>query len=257
MKLWLLGSGSRGNAIVIEHGSSCVLIDAGLGPRTLCSRLAEVGIAPQRILALVLTHEHIDHVRGARALGRRFDWPVYATRGTHSRLAGLRHCRREVIEASRPALVDGMTIEPWRISHDAAEPVAFFVTAHDTGERAVVAYDLGYVSSGLAEACTHVDIVVVESNHDEGMLRAGPYPPSLQARIASPHGHLSNRAAGILIRHAATRRAKHVVLAHLSETNNSPEVALRTARRSLAGAGFSGTLVAASQDAVTGPVGTS
>lgn len=256
MRLWLLGSGSRGNAIVIEHGSSCVLIDAGLGPRTLCSRLTGVGIAPQSILALVLTHEHLDHVRGARALARRFDWPVYATRGTHSRLAALRHCRREVIEPASPASVDGMTIEPWRISHDAAEPVALFITAHDTGERAVVAYDLGYVSSGLAEACTHVDIVVVESNHDEGMLRAGPYPPSVQARIAGPHGHLSNRAAGILIRHAATRRAKHVVLAHLSETNNSPEVALGTARRSLAGAAFGGTLIAASQDAVTGPVGT-
>ncbi|MGQ0640690.1 MAG: MBL fold metallo-hydrolase [Gemmatimonadaceae bacterium] len=255
MRIWLLGSGSNGNAIVVEHGKARILIDAGFGPRTLCRRLARARIAPQSILALMLTHEHIDHVRGARGMTRRFGWPVYATRGTHSALPGLAQSTRAIIDTATPAVVDGMLIEAWRISHDATEPVAFFVTALDTGERALIAYDLGYVSSGLAEACGHADILVVESNHDEGMLRAGPYPPRVQARIAGPRGHLSNRAAAVLMRAAIRGRARHVVLAHLSEINNSPDVALGNARRALAAGGFSGTLLAAVQDTVSGPVG--
>jgi len=255
VRVWLLGSGSNGNAVVVEHGMTRVLIDAGFGPRTLCKRLARARIAPQSIHALILTHEHIDHVRGARGLTRRFGWPVYATHGTHSALPSLAACRREVVDTTTPAIIDDLLIEAWRISHDATEPVAFFVTAMDTGERALVAYDLGYVSSGLAEACAHVDILVVESNHDEGMLRAGPYPPRLQARIAGPRGHLSNRAAGLLMRAAMRGRARHVVLAHLSEVNNTPDVALGNAHRTLTRAGFTGTLVAAVQDTVCGPIG--
>ena len=255
MRLWLLGSGSNGNAIVVEHGSTRILIDAGFGPRVICGRLARVGIAPESINALILTHEHIDHVRGARALVHKFHWPLYATRGTHLQVRGFGGCRREIIEPPTPVLIDDVMIEGWRVSHDAAEPVAYFITARDTGERAVIAYDLGYVSSGLAAACGHVDILVIESNHDEGMLRAGPYPPRLQARIAGPRGHLSNRAAGILMRAAAVGRARHVVLAHISETNNTPDVALGNARRTLHSAAFSGLLVAAPQEGVCGPVG--
>jgi len=250
-----LGSGSNGNAIAVEHRGAYILIDAGFGPRTLCRRLARAGITPQSVLALMLTHEHLDHARGARGLARRFGWPVYATRGTLSALPRLAGCSRTVIDTTTPAVVDQLLVEAWRISHDATEPVAFFVTAMDTGERALIAYDLGYVSSGLAEACSHVDILVVESNHDEGMLRAGPYPPRVQARIAGPRGHLSNRAAAVLMRAAIRGRARHVVLAHLSEINNSPDVALGNARRALAAGGFSGTLLAAVQDTVAGPVG--
>lgn len=255
VKLWVLGSGSRGNAIVLEHGGSRVLIDAGLSPRGICTRLARIGIAPESILALLLTHEHQDHVRGARVLARRFHWPIYATRGTHLELPSLRKARREVVDRTEPAMVDNLLIEMWKVSHDAADPCAYFITAVDTGERALIAYDLGYVSSGLAEACGHVDVLVLESNHDEGMLRAGPYPPSVQRRIAGPRGHLSNRAAGILMRAAVKRRVQHVVLCHLSEVNNTPDVALGNARRVLSAAGFRGTLLAATQDAICGPVG--
>jgi phosphoribosyl 1,2-cyclic phosphodiesterase len=255
MRIWLLGSGSSGNAIVVEHAGARILIDAGFAARALCRRLARAHIAPQSILALMLTHEHSDHVRGVRGLTRRFNWPLYATRGTHSALPHLPPCTRQVIDSATPAVIDGMLVEAWRISHDATEPIAFFVTAMDTGERVLIAYDLGYVSSGLAEACAHVDVLVVESNHDEGMLRAGPYPPRVQARIAGPRGHLSNRAAGLLMRAAMRGRARHVVLAHISEVNNTPDVALGNARRTLTRAGFSGTLVAAVQDAVCGPIG--
>ena len=256
MRLWLLGSGSNGNAAVIEHGTTRVLIDAGFGPRVICARLARIGIPPESINALVLTHEHIDHVRGARALVHRFQWPLYATRGTHLQVRGFGGCVREIIEPPTPVLIDELMVEGWRVSHDAAEPVAYFITARDTGERAVIAYDLGYVSSGLAAACGHVDILVIESNHDEGMLRAGPYPPRLQARIAGPRGHLSNRAAGILMCEAAVRRTRSVVLAHISETNNTPDVALGNARRTLNSAAFTGLLVAAPQEGVCGPVET-
>jgi phosphoribosyl 1,2-cyclic phosphodiesterase len=226
-----------------------------LSPRSTCTRLARIGIAPESILALLLTHEHQDHARGARVLARRFHWPIYATRGTHAQLPDLRKARREIVTRSEPTLLDQLLIESWMVPHDAAEPCAYFITATDTGERALIAFDLGYVSSGLAEACGHVDILVLESNHDEEMLRAGPYPPSVQRRIAGPFGHLSNRAAGILMRAAVKRRAQHVVLCHLSEVNNSPDVALGNARRVLKSAGFQGTVVAATQDVVCGPVG--
>jgi len=255
VRLWVLGSGSLGNAVLLEHGTTRILIDAGLSPRSTCTRLARIGIAPESVLALLLTHEHQDHARGASVLARRFHWPVYATRGTHAELPDLRKARREIVSRGDPTLLDQLLIETWTVPHDAAEPCAYFITATDTGERALVAFDLGYVSSGLAEACGHVDILVLESNHDEGMLRAGPYPPSVQRRIAGPFGHLSNRAAGILMRAAAKRRAQHVVLCHLSEVNNSPDVALGNARRVLKSAGFQGTVVAASQDVVCGPVG--
>jgi phosphoribosyl 1,2-cyclic phosphodiesterase len=254
MKVWILGSGSRGNATLVEHRGAYVLIDAGFGPRTVCRRLHEAGCGPERVLALFLTHEHLDHMRGARSLATRYGWPVYATRGTHDEIHTLGSCHRVIVNDDAPARVGDLLVETWRISHDAAEPVAYFITASDTGERAVVAYDLGYVSGGFAEACGHVDILIVESNHDEGMLRSGPYPPRLQARIAGPRGHLSNRAAGVLMRHAAARRPQHIVLAHLSETNNTPDVALGNARRALAGSGFGGTLSAAPQDAVCGPL---
>jgi phosphoribosyl 1,2-cyclic phosphodiesterase len=254
VRLWVLGSGSLGNAVLRAPATTRILIDAGLSPRSTCARLARIGIAPESILALLLTHEHQDHARGARVLARRFHWPVYATRGTHAELPDLRKARREIV-TREPTPLDDVLIEPWMVSHDAAEPCAYFITATDTGERALIALDLGYVSSGLAEACGHVDILVLESNHDEGMLRAGPYPPSVQRRIAGPFGHLSNRAAGILMRAAVRRRARHVVLCHLSEVNNSPDVALGNARRVLKSAGFQGTVVAATQDVVCGPVG--
>jgi phosphoribosyl 1,2-cyclic phosphodiesterase len=255
MRLWVLGSGSLGNAVLLEHGKTRILVDAGLSPRAVCTRLARIGIAPESILALLLTHEHLDHSRGARVLVRRFHWPVYATRGTHAELPDLRKARREIVSRGAPMLLENLLIEMWTVPHDAAEPCAYFITATDTGERALIAFDLGYVSSGLAEACGHVDILVLESNHDEGMLRAGPYPPSVQRRIAGPFGHLSNRAAGILMRAAVKRRAQHVVLCHLSEENNSPDVALGNARRVLKSVAFQGTLVAASQNTVCGPVG--
>jgi phosphoribosyl 1,2-cyclic phosphodiesterase len=255
VRLWVLGSGSLGNAVLLEHGTSRILIDAGLSPRSICARLARIGIAPESILALLLTHEHQDHARGARVLARRFHWPIYATRGTHAELPDLRRARREIVTRGQPTQLAQLLIESWTVPHDAAEPCAYFITANDTGERAVIAFDLGYVSSGFAEACGHVDILVLESNHDEAMLRAGPYPPSVQRRIAGPFGHLSNRAAGILMRAAVKRRAQHVVLCHLSEVNNSPDVALGNARRVLKSAGFQGTVVAATQDVVCGPVG--
>ncbi|MGQ0538334.1 MAG: MBL fold metallo-hydrolase [Gemmatimonadaceae bacterium] len=254
MKVWLLGSGSGGNAIVLQHAGTNILVDAGFGPRTLCGRLRQCRIHPESIAALVLTHEHIDHARGAGRLARRFGWPVYATRGTHSELASLKRCRRVVIQSGAAFDVDDFTLEPWRTPHDAVESIAVFATARDTGERAAVVHDLGVVPAALSVALTTVDVLILESNHDEGMLRAGPYPPVLQDRIAGPRGHLSNRAAGHVIRDAVARGAGHVVLAHLSEQNNAPELALGTVRAALAGACFRGTLVAAPQDRVCGPI---
>jgi phosphoribosyl 1,2-cyclic phosphodiesterase len=154
----------------------------------------------------------------------------------------------------------GMTIEFERMvvtstatPHDANQSVGFVVESRSTGARAGLFYDIGHVSPAIAEVCERLDILVLESNHDLDMLRNGPYPRWLQARIACPTGHLSNRDAGVFARDAVTREMHHLVLAHLSDKNNTPQVALQSMRGVLARTRFKGTVTAAEQDAVVGP----
>lgn len=248
----MLGSGSSGNAILIECDGSRVLIDCGFGTRTIAGRLKAIGVPPESIDACLITHEHSDHVKGAAAAAKRWGWGLYATGGTAraSELTGAKVHRftpGETIEFPR------ITVSSTATPHDANESVGFVATSRSTGARAGLFYDIGHVSAGIAAACTSLDILVLESNHDDDMLRTGPYPRWLQARIASKTGHLSNHDSGDFAREAVSRAMHHLVLAHLSENCNTPQVALGAMRSAIARTAFRGTLTAAKQDSVVGP----
>lgn len=245
MRVTLLGSGSRGNAIVVEGSGGRVLVDAGFPPRTLASRLQAAGIAPASIEALLLTHEHVDHARGAAAAVARWGWPVVATPGTLGAVwpaepgAGPARASGVALRAGGPqALVGGFEVAAIAVPHDAAEPVALLLTDRASGCRVGIALDLGAVPEPLAAAFQRVDVLVVESNHDEALLAQGPYPWPLKQRIRGGHGHLSNHAAARLAVRCAHRGLRAVVLAHLSEVNNRPALALACTRDALRGAGW-------------------
>ncbi|GAC1695606.1 MAG: MBL fold metallo-hydrolase [Gemmatimonadaceae bacterium] len=253
MNLWVLGSGSRGNAVLIEAEGGRLLVDAGFPPTVLASRLAAIGVAPDSIDGVVLTHEHTDHARGVVAGSVRWGWAVYATPAT-ARAAGAASLTgaRDLPKGTTVALPT-MDVQTFSVAHDAADPVGVVVTARRTGARAAVVHDLGVATPDVRRACAAVDILVLEANHDEGMLRAGPYPSSVKQRIAGRKGHLSNRAAAGCAREVAHRGLAHVVLAHLSEVCNAPAVALRAVSAALAGGCFSGSVHVTRQDEIVGP----
>ena len=252
MKLWMLGSGSRGNAVLVECDGARLLIDCGFGTRTLAGRLKAIGVKPESIDGCLITHEHTDHVSGAASAAKRWGWTLYATDGTA--MAGELRGRHVHLFAPGVTLdFPQMTVTSTRIPHDATEPVGFVVESRSTGARAGVFYDIGYVTRRIAKACESLDILVIESNHDEHMLHSGSYPMSLKRRIASRLGHLSNPEAGRFAREMVTRDLKHVVLAHLSEENNTPTLAMTSMRGAMARTRFKGAITAAKQDDVVGP----
>jgi len=250
-----LASGSKANATLVEVGGTRVLVDCGLGPRVLAKRLAEAGVAPASISALVVTHEHIDHMRGAAQAVAKWHWPVISTAGTLAGIPDLPIDRQAPTAHRAPRTVGDVTIELIPVPHDAAEPSAVLVTAVRSGARLGVATDLGHVPDPLRTAFERLDFLVFESNHDETMLRNGPYPPFLQARIASDTGHLSNRQTGELLECVAHRGLRRVLLAHLSQQNNEPMVALDAASAVLKRTAFRGSLACAAQDVVSHPGG--
>lgn len=253
MRMWVLGSGSRGNAAVLESGNTRLLIDAGFTASTLVERMKLAAIAPESIQAVVVTHEHTDHVRGVRVLCQRFGWESYATAGTISAC-------RDLVAAGAIAFCagDGLTVGDIdllsvRSSHDAAEPVVLVATSRSSGARAGIAYDLGIATQGIRDALRDVDLLLLEANHDELMLHTGPYPASVRARIAGRNGHLSNGCAGQLARDLAHRDLRQIILAHLSERCNSPTTALSEVGSAISRTRFTGRLSAAHQDRVVGP----
>ena len=253
MKLWMLGSGSSGNAVLLETDDTRIVIDAGFGTRTLAHRLKAIRIPPSSIQACIVTHEHDDHVKGARSAMMRWGWAVYATRGTAHNAPGLVDIPVRYFSAGETFSVGQFDVRTAAVPHDATDPVGLLVTARSTGARAGICYDIGHVSKAVRTLCEDVDILVLEANHDEGMLRAGPYPPFLQHRIASAVGHLSNRAAGALCADVAGKQMGQIVLAHLSEANNTPQMAHRAVSNSLRRTAFRGGLTLAKQNSVVGP----
>lgn len=255
MRFCTLASGSKANATLVEIAETRLLVDNGLGPRILAKRLAQAGVVPQSISAIVVTHEHIDHVKGIAQAVAKWHWPVYATRGTLNGIRDLPPDRQHALAYGTRKAIGDCSVELVRVPHDAAQPAAVVITASRTGARLGVATDLGHVPEELGAAFERLDFLVFESNHDEEMLRNGPYPPFLQERIACDTGHLSNRQSGGLLQRVAHKGLRHVLLAHLSQQNNLPDVALRAAKDALKKAAFKGTLGCASQDEVTFPEG--
>jgi phosphoribosyl 1,2-cyclic phosphodiesterase len=253
MRLWMLGSGSRGNAVLLECGDSRVLVDAGFPATVIARRLRSIGVEPESVEAVILTHEHSDHVRGAALGARRYGWSLHATAGTAAGWPELAGVEVRTFTAGASIVLDRIELQTVTTSHDASDPVALVATARCTGARVGIAYDLGYVSEPVRAAFHDLDLLVLEANHDEGMLRAGPYPPVVRQRIASRTGHLSNHAAADMARDCVHEGLREVVLAHLSQVNNDPPLATRAVGAELRRARYRGGLTPAPQGGVIGP----
>jgi len=238
VKLDVLASGSSGNAILIRHAGSALLLDAGLPLKDLGQRLAEVGGRFDEIRGVCISHEHSDHVSGLALLHARHGIPVYSNRGTVEALqqeSDFRDLRCNIFTTGHGFPVGDFHVEPFSVSHDASEPVGFAVSA--AGVRIGVVTDTGMATTLVRAQLRNCNVVVVESNHDEKMLRDAKRPAYLKQRIMGRHGHLSNKAAAELLAEIAGPHLHTAYLAHLSRECNRGELALEAAQRGLKDAG--------------------
>jgi phosphoribosyl 1,2-cyclic phosphodiesterase len=240
VSLSVLASGSRGNSAIVESSSTRVLVDAGISCRETFKRVRSLGGDPHSLSAILVTHEHGDHVYGLRALARTLDVPVFMTGATHQ--AWVRSVQdatgeppaAEKIEffcAGRGFRIGDIEVRPFTIPHDAADPVGF--TLHAEGVKIGFVTDLGYVPASVRDHLRRSDVLVLESNHDLEMLRGGSYPWSVKQRVMSRVGHLSNEKLAEFFARDYDGSAAFIVLAHLSEQNNHPEIARRAAEMAL------------------------
>jgi len=224
-----LASGSSGNAFLVEAAGIKLLFEAGLNAATLEYYLRLRGTSPSELAAIFVSHEHIDHLRGAGMLARRYKLPVVASEGTF--LAGALQFgalpEKVVQRLGREVYAGGVTVRTFALSHDAAEPAGFWIEAE--GHNIVICTDLGCETASIREALEAADLLVLEANHDVQRLWRGPYPYPLKRRVAGPHGHLANAEAARLVSElAGDGRPRTIWLAHLSAANNTPTLALDT-----------------------------
>ncbi|MHB9029436.1 MAG: MBL fold metallo-hydrolase [Candidatus Latescibacterota bacterium] len=230
MEICILGSGSKGNCVYVEHRGAALLIDQGFSWRELAARMSLRGIDPSRIKAIFVSHEHNDHVAGVGIAARKLDVPVYATRGTFEGRKNIFNGDESlrIIEGGVPLTLGSLEILPFTVSHDSNEPVQFSV---NSGKRKLsIATDLGFVSTLVEYSLRDSNLVVLEANHDVEMLKRGSYPWALKQRILGRTGHLSNRNAAELLFNLSRQHPVKAVLAHLSEENNQPEIAEKEVR---------------------------
>jgi len=246
MRVVFLGSGSAGNATAVCFGEQIVLVDCGLSARETARRLASVGLEAADVAAILLTHEHGDHIRGVDVFVRRHapECVVYGT-GPTLRAAGIER-ERIAVKRGEPFSVAGVEVLPFATSHDAAQPVGYRLQA--CGRAVGLATDTGVLTEEALEALADVDVLGIESNHCERMLERGPYPPHLKRRIASDAGHLSNSAAAEALTRLASDRLAYVVGVHRSTTNNTASLALETLAARATSLGLSACVSVAYQD---------
>ncbi len=230
-----LGSGSKGNSVFVGTPTGGILVDAGFSLKRTRERLEEAGISPEWIRAVLVTHEHWDHVAGLGPLARALKVPLYMTDGTYENIKTKPVFRdmpeRVRIVPGEPFEVAGIQVEPLPIPHDAAEPVAFVMTWG--GHRWAIVTDFGYPTALLEHKIRGCDYVFLEANHDEEMLVNGPYPWPLKTRIRGRFGHLSNTQSASFLQRVTHPNLKGLVLMHLSETNNKPELPYALCRKTL------------------------
>ena len=259
----MLASGSRGNCAIVASATTKILVDAGISCRETFKRMKALGDDPHSFSAILITHEHSDHIYGLATLARKLRIPVFMTGATHQ--AWARAVRDE--SGERPRLekferfesgysfqVGDIAVRPFTIPHDAADPVGFTFRAE--GVKIGIATDLGYLPASVRDHLRGCDVLVMESNHDVEMLRVGPYPWSVKQRVMSRVGHLSNEALAQFFVNDYDNSATFVVLAHLSEQNNLPEIARREAEKALSTRGglFQNRVLLASQTQALEPI---
>lgn len=233
-----VASGSSGNCAVWRAGDTSVLIDLGVSVRALGKALHEIDMEIEDLSAVLLTHEHTDHIKGLATFTKKYDLPVYATFGTAAAiLQKLPQAGKNLrtFAGGEQFEVDGLQVRSMPIPHDAAEPVAYRIDGG--GHQLGYVTDVGFLPDSICSAISGCDTVVLESNHDVDMLRTGPYPMYLKQRIRGKYGHLSNEDCARGAAALAQAGAKRVVLAHLSDKNNNPLTALRCTQRVLDGTG--------------------
>ncbi len=232
-----LGSGSSGNATLVSFGKTHLLVDAGLSARDLATRLTGAGVPPSALSAILLTHEHHDHARGLERFAVRHRIPVFSTPEALAalNLAPMHLAGWHPFEAGVSFSAFGIDVDPFSVPHDAANPVGFVLTA--LGMRIGIVTDLGHATTLVTTRLRGCHVLLVEANHDDGMLASGPYPWTLKQRIGGRLGHLSNDEAAALVAAVADDDCQAVILAHLSESNNTAALARKAVANALAQAG--------------------
>lgn len=232
-----LSSGSNGNCYYIGNESVAFLIDVGIGGRTIKKRLSDVGISFDSINFILVTHDHVDHIKSLGLFTQRFHKPVYATRTLHKALnrnfctAGKMSGCVHYLEEGHAEDVCGVSVTPFTVPHDATQTVGYHIVI--SGERFTVMTDLGDVTDDAVTYAKRADHLIVEANYDVDMLVRGMYPPALKARIMSGNGHLSNEQTASLVGRASHEGLKDVFLCHLSQHNNTPSLAFNTVKETL------------------------
>ena len=240
MRFSPLFSGSSGNATYVGCDDASILVDAGLSGTRVIQELKRVGIDPSKLDAILVTHEHSDHIKGIGILSRKFDLPVYASEGTWRAMMGkignVQEKNIRVFEPEQDFFIGPIDVTPFSTPHDAAQPVGY--TFEVSGAKLAIATDLGCVRDGWLNHVLGSDAVLLESNYDPDMLKAGPYPYELKKRIMSRHGHLSNDDAGAVAVELVRSGTRQIILGHLSKENNFPELAMRSCELTLQMAGI-------------------
>ncbi|WP_265447596.1 MBL fold metallo-hydrolase [Acetivibrio straminisolvens] len=230
-----LYSGSSGNAVFLAAGKTKILIDAGLSGKKITEALVSIGEKPTELSAILVSHEHSDHIRGAGIISRKYDIPIYANENTWSAMENLigpvSVKNKMYFNTGREFEIGNVIVNPFPIPHDAAEPVGFNFFVDNN--KITTATDIGHMNKELLECIEGSDLLLIESNHDIEMLKVGPYPWHLKKRILGDRGHLSNEMAGKVVAHLAEKGTRCFLLGHLSKENNFPELAYETVRNIL------------------------
>jgi len=238
VKICLLASGSSGNSIYVQDGTTGVLVDAGLTGKKIEERLSGIGVDPTRLRGIVVSHEHSDHIKGVGVIARRYGFPVWMTQGTlDASKKTFRGTERVcVFENDEAFHIGDLAFQPFQLPHDASDPVNFVVSDGDV--QAAIATDMGVVTQLVYQRLRGVNLVVIETNYDRKMLMDGPYPWDLKKRISGRHGHLSNDGAAEALCLLAKDGVQQAVLAHLSDKNNRPDLARATCQSQLEAQGI-------------------
>ncbi len=234
MRLVSIASGSSGNCIYVGSENTHILVDAGISNKRIEQGLNEIGIKGGELDGIVITHEHSDHTKGLGVLARKHGVPIYSTKETLDEIRNMKYLGEYPDELLKPIhpdvdfMIGDMEVKPFRIDHDAANPVAYRIQCER--KSVAVATDMGHFDQYIIDHLQGLDAILLESNHDVNMLETGPYPYYLKRRILGDHGHLSNENAGRLLNYILHDHLKRILLGHLSKENNYEELAYETVK---------------------------